>query len=376
MLNRSVAPPPWVLVLTSGAGANCSHLSGRSGYPGHDGCARLCAGRLPIVDALVSRLPRDNAQVQPASYWGDMGYQALCQAECAPGAYGCNRCDISWYFGFDALWLRREGDRNYSIVRNQFMDDVDYEFGGRITAGKMCDCSTAYEFVYTGPYKWRRGSDTAGSDDVDSLFVDFGTGLGDAFFDADLQQQRWRAEAHSFEVNRRKWAWDAISTLIGLRYFRYDERFTLNSFRSLPPPEPVTGRYVNDLENHLFGAQLGGDIFFVTSLRTSISVRGKAGVYANAASREVRLLEDDVVLVNNARDKIDLAGLFELGLFGNYQITPSIRLHGGYEVWYASGIATTATQRQIVLNFASGRQLRMKDDLFLHGFSGGVLLLY
>lgn len=54
------------------------------------------------------------------------------------------------------LWLRRSNDKFFSLSRNTFLPDFDYEFGGRYTVGGSTDCVNGWEGVYTGPYDWQR----------------------------------------------------------------------------------------------------------------------------------------------------------------------------------------------------------------------------
>ena len=330
---------------------------------------------MPIVDASYFGT-KQSSDVKPASYLGDLGYQALYAAECQPGAYSCTRCDFLWYFNAEALWFRREGDRRFTLTQNEFMNNQDFELGTRITAGRMLDCVNAIEFVYAGPFDWTRSSFVEDPGNVNSLFLAFPEDLLLTFNNADQHTQRWRAKANSFELNYRHWVWDAVSTFVGIRYLKYEEDYSLASVRALPAPLPTTGLFSSEIDNDLVGAQLGGDIFFPMSLRTSLSLRGKAGVYGNFATREIRLEEDGNTVIFNGVDKVFAAGMVEVGAFGNFQITPSIRLNAGYELWWLSAVATTQRQNNNVLTFASGTRINGKDDIFLHGFSGGVQVLY
>ncbi|MBX3423999.1 MAG: hypothetical protein KF752_20775 [Pirellulaceae bacterium] len=361
---------------------------------------------IPTVDAGFQGFG-DSQQVKPTQYLSDMGYQEYCQAESNPCAYSCNRCDINWYLGFDALMFRREGDRRFSLTSGTSLNDLEFEFGGRVTLGKMCDCVNAYEFVYAGPFKWTRFSDVTGNANVDSRFVTgvFG-GVTSGFFndngepysyfnDADRHLQTWKMRSQSFELNRRRWAWDAVSTLIGMRYFNYEEDYSLEAeFNN----SADFSFYRDQVQNNLIGPQIGGDIFFLYSMKTSVSLRGKAGAFANIASRESRLnanwgptpadnpliagVPDPIavplnnVVFSNGKDRTDFAGLFELGVFGHYQCTPSVRFSGGYEVWYATGLATVPGQRQPFLTLGTGTALRMREDLILHGFNVNVLMFF
>lgn len=330
-----------------------------------------------VVDSLF-RGNRTGSAVQPASYMNSSAYDQLCAAECSTG-YGPNAsCNISWYFNYDALWLRREGHRRFSLTQTVFMDNPDFEFGGRYTVGKMFDCVNAYEFVYAGPFRWTRFSDTdpAGAGNVNSRFTAFPTTLADGFNGANRHIQRLDSDLDSFELNRRWWAWDAISTLIGIRYLRYEDNYALTSLRPGGGPAPLASTYQDQIDNDMVGLQIGGDLYMPTSLRTLVSVKGKAGVYGNFASRETRVVNDAALTLRNGIDDVNIAGLFEMGINGIYQVTPSIRVNAGYEAWLMPGVATVSRQLPHFLNAGSGTTVRMNDVLAFHGFSLGAQILY
>jgi hypothetical protein len=126
----------------------------------------------------------------------------------------------------------------------------------------------------------------------------------------------------------------------------------------------------------MVGVQIGGDLFFPTSLLTTISLKGKAGAFANFASREMRLVDSIGTALVNGNDDVNLAGLFEIGANMHYQLTPSVRLSGGYEVWYLPGMATEAGQRPNLLNNNSASIVDSDDDVIFHGFNMGAQLLF
>jgi hypothetical protein len=283
-------------------------------------------------------------------------------------------CDINWYVGYEALWLRREGDERFSLSRNTIMKDFGYDFGGRYTVGRMFDCVNGWEGVYVGPYSWERQATVTGNGNLQSNFSPSnGFTLADiaTFNNADIHTQVWNAELHSFELNRRWWSWDVLSTLIGIRYVDYEENF---AFRSTSGA--LNGLYTERLDNNMIGAQVGADIMYPVSLRTTVGFRGKAGVYANFAERSTFLSDGGTLLLNTGDNSVSVAGLIEGGVFAHYQIVRSIRLTAGYEFWYMPGAATVAEQSPGLLTPSSGTSVRQKDDLFLHGGSLGVQILF
>jgi hypothetical protein len=82
-------------------------------------------------------------------------------------------------------------------------------------------------------------------------------------------------------------------------------------------------------------------------------------------------------LVLDAVDRdIDLAGLIEYGVYGRYQIVPSIRLTGGYEFWYLPGMATVDAQSINQVNPNTGGRVSNHDEVFIHGATLGVQVLF
>jgi hypothetical protein len=337
------------------------------------GDAAVTAGsRSAVVDSAF-RGTTKNSSVKPASYILDEGYAALNMAESCHGYGPDASANINWYFRGEALVFRREGNRRFSLTQNVFMNNYDFEFGGRFTGGRMLDRVNAFEFVYVGPFRWTKTSDVTGVGTINSRFLANPASLDDAFNGANRHVQVLQADLDNFEVNRRYWAWDAISTMVGIRYVKYEENYQLASNRGAAP---LAGSYRDRIENDMIGVQVGGDVFFPTSLRTLVSIKGKGGVFANLASRELRMVDTDGQAVINGFDDVDIAGLIELGANAHYDLTPSIRLSGGYELWFLPGVATQSNQRPQFLNANSGSTIRMDDDIVFHGATFGAQLLY
>jgi hypothetical protein len=288
----------------------------------------------------------------------------------------CNSgCDVSWYVSAEALYLQRDKDEFFSLTRNNFMPRFDYELGARFTIGRLLNCADAWEFVYVGPYEWERQLNLVGAGDLQSQFFasdGFGPADVSAFNNADQQVQTYTAEMNNIEVNRRWWAWDVVSTMFGVRYVGYDEKYQFLSSNSTVG----NGQYAMKLDNQMIGAQVGADILYPVGLRTHIGFRGKAGAYANFQESRTLLQNAGVTVLNSGDNTTDLAGLFEVGIFGNYQIVPSIRLTASYEIWYGPGVAVVADQSPTRVNASSGTFVNNDDDLFLNGGSVGVQILY
>jgi hypothetical protein len=288
---------------------------------------------------------------------------------------GCvTGCDVSWYVNYDALWLRRSNDSYFSLSRNSYLPDFDYEFGGRYTVGQLWDCVNGWEAVYTGPFDWQRQNAVLGPGNLQSRFIPsagYTAAEIDTFNNADQHVQAWQSELNSFELNRRWWTWDVISTMIGVRYVDYQEQFLF-----LSDSAQGLGRYQNNVQNRMAGAQIGADMLYPVSLRANFGIRGKAGVYANFDEQNVLLQNAATTLLNAGDNSVDVAGLIEMGVFTTYQIVPSVRLTAGYEFWYMPGVVTVPGQSPEIVNPSTGTRLDNDSEVFLHGGSLGVQVLF
>lgn len=317
---------------------------------------------------------KDASRIELASYGADGFIDPAFAGGYGGEACGTAGCDVSWYVNYDALFLRRENDKYFSLSNNSYLPNSEYEFGGRYTVGSLLDCVNGWEAVYTGPYDWQRQRTVAGQGTLQSRLVPGGgytPALLNTFNDANQHTQSWRSQLNSFELNRRWWTWDVLSTMIGVRYVDYQEDFLFLSTSGLGQ-----GLYTQRARNRMAGAQIGGDLLYPTSLRTNFGFRGKAGVYANFDETTAFLQNGATTVVNAGDSSVDVAGLIELGVFANYQLVPSVRLTAGYEFWYMPGIATIPGQSPQLINPATSTQVSNEDELFLHGGSVGAQILF
>ncbi|MCA9193511.1 MAG: hypothetical protein KDB03_17185 [Planctomycetales bacterium] len=330
----------------------------------------LDMSNVPTVDASYS-IANDNTTTEPASFRNLIRSN---NSYCPPNACG-GGCNVRYYLSYDALWLNRENDERFSLSRNSYMPDFDYEFGGRYTAGTMLDCVNAWEGVYTGPYDWQRSSTVTGAGNLQSNLIPVLPYTGaeiDSFNNADIHYQAYQARLHSFELNRRWWNWDVVSTMIGVRYVDYQEDYLFQSINTTNG----NGVYTQRANNRMAGAQIGAELLYPTSLRSSFGFRGKAGVYANFDEASAFLNNAGTVVINASDSDIDVAGLIEMGVFGQYQLVPSIRLTAGYEFWYLPGVCTVPGSTPRFISPATGTRVIDDEDLFLHGGSVGVQVLF
>ncbi len=313
----------------------------------------------------------DSTKVEQAQYGQSLfgGVSNACANNvCAPG------CDISVYVNYDALWLTRENNRYFSLSRNTYMPDFQFDFAGRYTVGRLLDCVNGWEASYVGPFDWQRQNAVLGAGNLQSRFVPAGGYTAaevDTFNDANQHVQAWQAKLNSVELNRRWWTWDVVSTMIGVRYVDYQEKYLF-----LSDSARGVGVFGNNVNNRMVGAQIGADILYPVSLRANVGFRGKAGVYANFDEQATFLTNAGTPIFAAGQRTTDVAGLIELGVFTNYHIVPSVRLTAGYEMWYMPGVATVPGQDVRIVSPNTGFRVLNDDELFLHGGSVGLQILF
>jgi hypothetical protein len=337
-------------------------------------------------EGLVSGLgrvgPRSVAATMASmpSVVSDGGYYEgnLVSGGAAPNCNPCSSpgCDVSWYVGFEALALRREGDDNFTMSRFNRMDEFDYELGrigGRVTAGRLFDCHNGVEMVYTGPFEWQRSSDVSGV--LQSNFVpsgDYTLASINTFNGADRHVQTYQAKFSSIEMNRTWWTWDVLQTLVGLRYISYEEDYALSTARG----GVGAGLFQSAVNNSAIGPQIGAQLIRAASLRLNYGLKGKLGILANFNDSTTFMSNAGTLLLNAEDQSVDVAGIFEMGAFATYQIVPSVRLTAGYEFNYLPRFATVPGQDIATVNLNSGTEVQSDTDIFLHGGSFGVQILY
>ncbi|MFK7738263.1 MAG: hypothetical protein AB8B50_19725 [Pirellulaceae bacterium] len=308
-----------------------------------------------------------SARSGPLGLARQAAYSPPVQNPCNPG------CDVSLYLRYTSLWLRREGDAFFSLSRNTFIPDYDFDWGGRYTVGQLWDCVNGWEASYAGPFDWTRATTINGAGLQSLLTASNGYSAADidTFNNATTHSQTWRTQLQSFEVSRVWHVWDVLSTSIGGRYIDFEEDFTFTSVSGAG-----VGLLQENVDNELLGVQIAADLQYPISLRSSTGIRGKAGAYANFSERRSFLSNAGTLVVNSGDSEVNLAGLFELSTYVNYHIVPSVRVFATYEAWWMPGMATIPEQSPTVITPATGSTVFNDDDVFLHGGGAGLEILF
>ncbi len=313
----------------------------------------------------------------PSSYMGGNGaYSGYASSGYSNSNPCCPENCHSYYTQAEAIYLRKKADQSFTLSPRRLLADFDYELGGRYTVGQMLDCTDAVEAVYTGPFTWDRGRvDQRSTGILDSVFTTNGTYLPsqiDTFNNAIRHIQAERSELQSFEGNRRWFAWDIMSTLIGIRAFKYDESLIFDSVA----PDLGAGFFRTNTRNFLLGGQIGADVFRPIGQRLSVGTRTRVGIFANFNKGETLLANRGTYLLNSRQRDIDASGMLQYGALARYRLLPRVVATVGYEAWILAGMATVSHQRYTPITPNTGLTYRASDTVFFHGATAGVEILF
>lgn len=272
--------------------------------------------------------------------------------------------------------MERDGDENFSLSPNFRMNGFDDEYGGRITIGRVPDCVHGYEISYTGQFEWDMAGSASDPGAGIGTFLAAGAPLApanlSAFSNATFQSQSYQAKYWSAEANKTLMGWDMAKLLLGVRYIEYDEEFNYLSQNAT-----AAGLVRSDVDNQMYGVQVGMDLLYPISKHGYTDFRTRLGAFVNSADSGLQVFNAGFAQVGNFDDTTDIAGVFEVGGGVRYQLGQMLSLRAGAELWYLSGMATSAHQfRTNVISPTSGSRVRANDDILITGVSVGAQLKY
>jgi hypothetical protein len=344
------------------------------------------------------------------------GYGPLLDAHQAYGLPAIGRPN-HWFGGVYGLIMFRDDDSRGVVLG---FDDADpftpllttgsarmEDAGGfEVRIGHMLNHCLALEAVYWGVFPDDTEANVLSSQtpgNVNSAInftgIDYDNGGGaqplDNLFQGTQRLRLRRAfEYHNVELNllRVPFVLGADSRarmafLIGARYFRADDSFSLasdfaNETFGDDPANEVS--YSVDVDNHLAGFQVGGVLDYVFCRNFSGHVSTKFGVYNNHMSIYQTIQAGDgttavinagpfagqAFVVDDSKDDVAYLGELDAGLA--YNLSCKWRVTGGYRVAALSGVALATSQIGDFTDLASAANIDDHDSLILHGAYAGL----
>jgi hypothetical protein len=337
---------------------------------------------------------------------GGSGCYDSCEPACdSPAVCGCGSSAV-WSVSGGALFLIRDDENAHPFSYDdpnedrQYLFNRDADFGAapgfeaRVTRFDCCTQS-ACEFVYWQLFPSDEEATVYGSDLTGNLSailnydqLDYNGTTADNFTNnAYAHRLRRDMDVYNAELNQafvRGGSCEcrhSIASLYGLRFFKFDEDL---QFASDPNDGEFTGEIDElyhdvEVENNLFGFQLGGFGEYKISHSLGLVCGAKAGVFANFAEGYSRIGgAAGTAVINNGpnagrswivdTDKEDLAMLAEVILGLQYQVGCNWRIGADYRVIGVSGVALPTNQ---IYSDTRGindvERLATNGSLILHG---------
>lgn len=303
--------------------------------------------------------------------YGGRGYRNSAMGY--PLGNACAPCRPFCYFTFEALYMERQGNENFTASPNFQMGEFDFQWVPRLTIGSVPDCVHGCEFSFIGRASWDRfGAATDASGGIQTLLnavAPFSALDLSAFSDAERQVQTWTAEYWSMEANSTLVGYDVAKLLVGIRYVDYDENYNYFSQTATE-----TGLLRSGVENQMIGVQCGMDLLYPVCRNGYTDFRSRAGVFANFASLDAQLINAGSTVLFARQDDTDIAGMLEVGGGLRYQLGDYLTFRVGGELWWLGGMATAPDQFKN--RVSSRREVRTKDDFVIAGATFGAEFRY
>jgi len=203
----------------------------------------------------------------------------------ATTAYADGFCGCSgWRFTADGLALRREHMDNLPLVIDPTSgailldaDDLSLNCRGglRLAAARDIGDRSDLEFEFFFVDQWSASTTIAAPG---AQLLMYG-----ATFGTDPISVGYSTDLYSFEANwRRAWGTGCVKTLIGFRMMELGENMRV--IDGVSPPQ----LFVGDIDNHLYGFQLGIEAAILRRGRWEIEGGLKCGIYGNSADFDAR----------------------------------------------------------------------------------------
>jgi hypothetical protein len=282
----------------------------------------------------------------------------------------CNAgCCTLWQAAADFYYLKRmetspvtilvdDTTRSIEAFNAQSLD-FGYNVGYGIRLRRGLGCGTSLNVGYFGLYDQQDAIELTG--DLALVLPGFATGGNVASYNTDYQSQ-----LHSAEINMRQALGGRFGILAGFRYINLQEDLLLSSQLGAIV---TLQHYDIDVDNNLFGAQLGTDFCLGRCHALQFDAMVKCGFFLNNASQTTSSALIGVP-VSASTDSFAVAG--EAGIYATYCINPAWSVRAGCQVLGLHGVALAPQQLQ-QSNLANGNSsINAKGSVFYAGASLGI----
>lgn len=189
---------------------------------------------------------------------------------------------------------------------------------------------------------------------------------------------RYESDLSNVEANvryRYGGGWNWMTFIAGFRYLNLDE--SMSGRFTNPAGTYADESFRTAVSNDLYGIQIGMDKALAGDCLYSIEYFWRAGLYGNnsqSRTQQVSHLARPLTRIAQG-DASEAAFVGEAGIKARYSITSSINFYGTYQVLFVDGVAL-AGEQLAVTNLTAGTGINPNSDVFYHGASFGLELVY
>ncbi len=320
---------------------------------------------LDVIGSQEDGLPHDDKDVPGID---DLGYEDVCGGCCgSKGGSACCGCS-AWHVAIEGLLMRRDQIDSVPLIvgpagvlLNSRDLNLDYREGFRLSAARQINPCNDIEFEFF--FVDNLGSSTVAAT-PGAQFTVYGAAFGAAPI-----ALGYSTNLYNYEANwRHSWGSGRVKTLIGFRAMQLGEDMTVADAAS--PPQLFLG----DVENQLYGGQLGIEGVIWQNCRWEIEGGLKCGIYHNSADFDAAFPQAGPAAVFRAAEE-HTAFSGELWLGVNYHLTDCIALKLGYQAMWMEGVAILPEQLDDLAVPILG-DLDMGGSPLYHGASFGAQLAW
>lgn len=356
--------------------------------------AEVAYALIPLPEVTDAYDDASSENIILASYFSSDFSSNNCDYDCGSpceGGVGCgSSCCGPQYYAVGELVLY---DRNNRSTRTPllvdsgstplfFTDDLnfDYDFGVRVRLGRNngpCSHCDACEIEYLGIFDWDASATLVDLNEL-NLPGALGFGVVNGLTNADEVRIDYESSLHSIEANCVKCCRDdgcrRVDLLCGIRYLRLNENLNIASTNVASQVDAI---YDIDVDNNLYGLQVGARARGQRSSRWGWEAVCKAGIYGNDVTQNQSILDElgagppDVDRnINSTESEVSFVG--ELSFIPMYRLNDMWTLRGGYNLLWIEGVALAPDQVDFTNTASSGTSLDTSGGVFAHGFSAGL----
>jgi len=184
-----------------------------------------------------------------------------------------------------------------------------------------------------------------------------------SFFAPQTVTTSLQSRLDSTELNLRENTCSWLNVFLGVRWIELGENL-----------HTVVGNASHqiDVNNHLYGMQVGANGTLVSRNRFSLEGFAKLGLYYNDADQTTTVINFVNAVPSITATGPQMATAAELGLIGVVKFNDSWSVRGGYQILWLDGVALPGDQLPATDLFNGVADLQTGNTALFHGFVAGI----